>query len=180
MESSWFSFGNPVGQVNCTMTFCKRDQGFTRQPVSPSVHNWHRRCKNTTKIQRENPQREKKSENGAGEEKKTRNFGRSDGGEGGEGGVGGRGIRRSAQILDADTPHHNTTQRGIPHKVVLGKQGSLATRSMAHKTRHEQQIVLENSPMVRKGLGTKRWARKGMGQKWCEKWSEKPEIWKNK
>ena len=48
--------------------------------------------KNTTKIQREDPQRERKrAKMGAGEGKKVRNFGRSDGGGSGGGGPSGRG-----------------------------------------------------------------------------------------
>ena len=120
--------------------------------------------------------------------------GPAEGVESGEGSGGGS--QESAQILDAptknlnthrtDTPHHNATQHNTPltlttHRVVLGKGGSLAGKSMAQKTRHEQQIVPKTrflvSRMVRIGLGTKRfdqkggqkavWANSGVGQKWC-------------
>ena len=90
------------------------------------------------------------------------------------------------------TPHHTTPQQNnndTPHNTT---GGSRAGRSMARKTRHEQQIVPKSSPigqvffgtrMVLKGLGTKRfdqkkgprgvWAKTGAGQKWSEKQKKK-------
>ena len=140
----------------------------------------------TTKIPRNDPQG--KNETVAGDGKKTRNFGRSGSWERGSGGGG---VRGSAQILDAPTkilnthrtftPQHTTTQQNTQGG--LGQGRSLAGKSMAQKTRHEQQIVPKSSPigqgflessMVRKGFGTKRFdqkkeAKSGAGQKWSEK-----------
>ena len=90
-----------------------------------------------------------------------------------------------------DTPHNTT---GDPAQGGLGQRGSLEGRSMAQKTRHEQQIVPKSNPigpsfsgsrMVRKGLGTKRfdskkepeaaWAKSGVGKSGAgQKRSEKP------
>ena len=67
--------------VKLFLTFCKSHRGFTRQPEnSKRAHLRVPAFKNTTKIPREDPQREKKSENGSGRRKKGRNFGRSSGG----------------------------------------------------------------------------------------------------
>ena len=49
-------------------THCRR--GFTRQPESPNVHVAGSRPSNTTEIQREDTERQKKNEIGAGEGKK--------------------------------------------------------------------------------------------------------------
>ena len=92
-----------------------------------------------------------------------------------------------------DTPHHNTTQhntttttqRGIPHRVVLGKGGPSQggpwpkKQDMSNKlSRRAAPLakVFLGSRMVRKGLGTKRFDQKklsgprvGVGQKWCGK-----------
>ena len=68
---------------------------------------------NTTQIQREDTQRDKKSEMGAGEEKKKRNFGRS-GGRGSGGGevrVGWRGSKPTQQPHNTHNNNTTTTQQ---------------------------------------------------------------------
>ena len=117
-----------------------------------------------------------------------------------EEGESGEGARRRAQILDAptkilNTPHrHNTTHTqhnaGILHRVVFGKGGSLAGRSMAQKSRHEQQSVPKSSPiaqgflvsrMVLKGLGTKRFdQKKDQEAVWAKSGQKNQKTWKNK
>ena len=73
----------------------KGRRGFTQQAESPNVHLRVPAFKNTTKFQREDPQREREKERkwGREREKKARNFGRSGGGGSGGGGPG-KGVRR--------------------------------------------------------------------------------------
>ena len=136
---------------------------------------------------------------GAGEGNKKGEIldGPAEGRESRERGSGGGGVRGSAQILDArhTTPHHTTTQQqrhttqhtGDPTQGGLGQERSLAGRSMAQKTRHEQQIVPKSSligqgilgsRMIRKGLGTKRFVQKKPRGCWGLKWSEKKNMQK--
>ena len=132
---------------------------------------------NTTKIPREDPQEKEERMNiVAGEGKKEQNLGGPAEGELGEEESGEvvprRGVGESTQILDAptkmlnthrtDTPQHNntttthhTTQLEDPAQGGFGQGGSLAGRSMAQKTRHEQQIVPKSSPVGEGFFGVK-------------------------
>ena len=161
----WLWLKRPGAQM-CTfgLSGCRvkprRLRGFTRQPENyKRAHLRVPAFNHTTKIQRNDPQ---ENENCGGRgKKKARNFGRSGGGGPADGEPG------SAQILDAPTKilnthapthhttttTHHTTQRGIPHRMVLGKKGSLAVRSMAQKSRHEQQIVPKSSSIGQGFLG---------------------------
>ena len=122
------------------------------------------------------PKRGRKNENCGGRVKKRAKFWavRSGGGGGPAEGSGERPNCGRTHENFEHTPH--TT--GDPAQGGLGRGGSLAGRSMAQKTRHEQQSVPKSSPighgflgsrMVRKGLGTKRFEKKakrgGLGQK---------------
>ena len=62
--------GSTVGGPRAaTSTFCRSHRGFTRQPVSPNVHNWHRRFKHHPNSTRRPPERER-AKMEAGERKK--------------------------------------------------------------------------------------------------------------
>ena len=171
-----------------------------------------------TKIPRNDPQRGKKRTNfAAGEGKKGEILGGpaewgpaegapAEGGESGEGlrrrGVGGapKFWTHPRKFWTHTAPTHHTTQynndtpnntTGDPAQGGLGQGGSLTGRSMAQKTRHEQQIVPKSSPIGQGFLGqgwfvkvwrfdqkkgAKRrsgpkvvWAKSGAGQKLSKK-----------
>ena len=80
--SEVFGDGNSI--VKLFLTFCKKPPGWTRQPVSPNVHSWHRRFKHHQNSTMRPPGERKRAKMGGGRGKKGRHFGRS-------GGVGFRG-----------------------------------------------------------------------------------------
>ena len=163
--------------------------------LSSSLRCPFRPSKVTTKIPRKDPKREERKTIVVGEGKKSENLG----GPAEEGPAEGR-VRRgrgSAQILDAptkilithstDTPHHTTTQRNattttqhttqrwVPHREVLGREGgggscgevlggagrSMAQKQdMSNKFRRAAPLAKVFWGQVRKGLGTKRFDQK--------------------
>ena len=196
--------------LSCEAPAAPKPLGFyTTAPRAPCTVGTD--ASNTTKILREEPQRETKSENGSGRVKKKKSEilgGPAEGWResrrrrsGGERPNFGRTLENFEH-----TPHRHTTQHNGGSRTGWSwERGFLAGRSVAQKTRHEQQIVPKSSPsgqgflgsrMVRKGLGTKRfdqkkgakrrsgpkvvWAKSGAGQKLSQKPKNMEKQIKNK
>ena len=111
--------------VKLLLTFCKSHRGFTRQPVSPYVHSWYRPLQTQPKFHEKTPTERKKERKWEQERKKRGEIlgGPAEGSQGERPNLG-----RTHENFE-HTPHQHTTttqhnnNRGIPHKVVLGKGG---------------------------------------------------------
>ena len=196
MESSWFFFRTSCGASQLYLDILQKAPGVhttAREPkraqLAPTLQKHHQ---NST---RKPPEREKERKwSGRGKKKNAKFWAVRRRGREGKGGVGGRGIRRSAQILDAptkilnthrtDTPQHkhnttpqrHTTQHnGGSRTGWSGAKGGPSQRGpWPIKQDMSNKLSLRTVLWFAKGWaqngGTdKELARSGAGQKWSEK-----------
>ena len=155
---------------------------------------------NTIKFREWTPRERQKERKWGREREKREMLGGPAEGESGEGGPAG-GVRgapkswthpRKFWTHTAPTRHTTQQQRGIPHKSGLGQGWSLAGRSMAQRTRHEQQNVPKSSPngqhfqgsrMVRNRIEkipkSKKNGKNLSSSLPNQKWTTKSNKWKN-